>query len=168
MKLNDHVKARGDLQRIADEDLPLSRDLTVMAAEDLNNLAWHYASGPVKERDARKALPLIRKALALSPEDCNYFNTLGVVHYRLGQYPQAVQSLQRSLSDSGGQSAAFDLFFLAMCHARLGEAAKARDCYDQAVLWVRKNSNRLGAIWRRELKDFQGEAERELAARALE
>ena len=34
---------------------------------------------------------------------------------------------------------AFDLYFLAMSHHRLGETARARDYYDWAVRWARSN-----------------------------
>jgi tetratricopeptide (TPR) repeat protein len=129
----------------------------------LNESAWHRVRNPEKLHDAEKALPLAQKAVALAPERQMFLNTLGVVYYRLGQYQQAAQSLDSSLRAGRGETAAFDLFFVAMCHARLGDAAKARDCYDRAVHWVEEHQDKLPSNWKEDLKAFQAEAEAVLA-----
>ena len=56
-----------------------------------------------------------------------------------------------------GQSAAFDLFFLAMAHHRLGHRAEARLCFDRAVLWVGEQKT-LPAEDARDLAEFRAEA----------
>jgi WD40 repeat protein/serine/threonine protein kinase len=124
----------------------------------LNNEAWRLVTGPEKLRDPAKALALIQAALKRRPGEPLFLNTLGVVHYRNGQYREAAATLEKSLAASRGQSDAFDLFFLAMCHHHLGDAAKARDCYDRALQWRREHKN-LSPQHAEELKAFQAEAE---------
>ncbi len=60
-------------------------------------------------------------------------NTLGVALYRNGQFPAALPVLEQSLRLGRGPGTAVDLFFLAMCHAKLGDASKARGAYDRAM-----------------------------------
>jgi hypothetical protein len=76
-----------------------------------------------------------------------------------------VDWLERSLRESKAEVAGFDLFFLAMCHAKLGAVDKARDCYDRARRWVEEHAAGLQPGWPEELKRFQAEAEKVLAAK---
>jgi serine/threonine protein kinase/WD40 repeat protein len=125
---------------------------------DLNNLAWSLATGPADQRDPVRALKLIEEAVKQQPENALFLNTLGVVRYRNGQYAQAVAALEKNLNAGRGQSDAFDLFFLAMCHTKLGNPAKAKDCFDRAVKWTEAQKN-LPAQHVEELKAFRAEAE---------
>src|SRR5207247_4977738 len=122
-----------------------------------NNEAWRLVAGPAEKRDPAKALPLARRAVELEPGDPTYLNTLGVVLYRNGQYKEAVVTLEKSRAASNGQFDGFDLFFLAMCHARLGDAAKAKECYDRAVQWVEPQKE-LPAQYKEELTALRAEA----------
>jgi hypothetical protein len=123
-----------------------------------NNLAWLLVAGPKELRDAQAALPLARKAAELEPQSALYVNTLGVALYRNGNYSEAISVLEKSLARSHGASDAFDLFFLAMCHHQLGEPAKAKDCYNRALKWVREKHD-IPSSWAAELKEFQSEAD---------
>jgi hypothetical protein len=81
-----------------------------------------------------------------------------VVYYRVERYHEATLQLERSLRDNKDETAAFDLYFLAMCHHRLGHAARARECYDQAVRWTESRQGKLPSSWAEELKSFRAEA----------
>ena len=66
------------------------------------------------------------QALERQPDNGLFLNTLGGAQYRNGQYAAAVETLEKSLRVSKGEYAGFDLFFLAMCHAKLGERSDSR------------------------------------------
>jgi Tfp pilus assembly protein PilF len=127
-----------------------------------NNLAWLLLAGPKELRNPKEALPLARKAVQLD-SSATCCNTLGVSLYRNGEIQEAVTFLEKSLAASKGESGAFDLFFLAMCHHQLGDAARAKDHYDRAVKWFQEQRGKLSPTWLAELIEFQAEAEALLA-----
>ena len=106
-------------------------------------------------------LHLARRAVELSPGQAIYLNTLGVVQYRAGRYTEAIATLERSLAAGGGQADAFDLFFLAMAHHRLGHREEARGCL--IVPCTGWESRKPGRRIRQELAAFRAEAEAVLA-----
>ncbi|HEY1379315.1 MAG TPA: tetratricopeptide repeat protein, partial [Gemmataceae bacterium] len=161
MALRGLCRERAGDQTGAASDFKRVRELSANAASADNHLAWLYLTGPEPLRDAARALPLARAAVERSPEKWTYHNTLGVALYRLGRYDEAVKQLTASLEHSAADSAAWDLYVLAMCHRRLGDAARARDCFDRAVRWRRDRP--LSVHEAEELDDFRAEAGRVLA-----
>jgi tetratricopeptide (TPR) repeat protein len=101
-----------------------------------NNLAWFLATSPEPRlRDAALAVRLAQKAVAAESQSANYWNTLGVAHYRNGDDRGAVAELETAMSlRAGGDS--YDWFFLAMAHWRLGNRDEARTWFDRAVEWL--------------------------------
>jgi WD40 repeat protein len=127
------------------------------AATELNNQAWRLVTGPAEQRDPEAALEPIQQALKHRPNDPNFLNTLGVVQYRRRQYAAAVAALEKSLANAPGQHDGVNLFFLAMCHARLGAGGMARDCFDRAVRWL-EGRRGLPARQVEELQTYRAEA----------
>ena len=105
--------------------------------------------------------------MTLAPDQQVSLNTLGVVQYRVGRYAEAIMTLQRSLAAGHGQFDAFDLFFLAMAHHRLGNPQEARTCFDRAVHWLGEQQT-LPGQHAREPAAFRAEAESVLAGPAGE
>jgi WD40 repeat protein/Flp pilus assembly protein TadD len=147
--LGERDQARADREKVA---ALLPKD--PMA---LNNRAWTLATGPIEERDPERAVALARRAVELAPGQVS-LNTLGVALYRAGQYAEAVSVLEQSLAAGKGQFDAFDLFFLAMAHHRLGHVNPARDGFDRAVRWWGERKD-LPAPYIAELTSFRAEAE---------
>ena len=85
----------------------------------------------------RRAVELAHKAHELKPQRTDFFNTIGVAHYRAGDYQDAIKWLDDSMHSSNGGNAR-DEFFLAMAHERLGNHSQAKEYYNQAVKWMQE------------------------------
>ncbi len=110
-----------------------------MAAGTYNAFAWFLVTRPdVLSRDPIKAVALAKKAIEISPQAGSFWNTLGIAHYRAGEWNAAIAALEKSMKlAKGGDSA--DWFFLAMANWQLRQKQQARKWYDQAVQWMDKN-----------------------------
>jgi tetratricopeptide (TPR) repeat protein len=80
-----------------------------------------------------------------------------VAYYRAGRFREAADTLQPNLNRQEDSALAFDLYFLAMSHHRLGETARARDYYAWAVRWTPTQTG-LSAGHLEELTLFRAEA----------
>jgi WD40 repeat protein len=97
-------------------------------------LAWATHQDP-KLRDPIRAVTSAKKAVELAPRIGVYWATLGLAHYRAGNWKDAVQALERSMELRwGGDGTVW--FYLAMAHWQLGEKEQARKWYDEAVRWM--------------------------------
>jgi tetratricopeptide (TPR) repeat protein len=126
----------------------------------LNNLAWYLTNCPnLKFRDPRRAIELARKAVELAPKKGDNWNTLGVSHFRAGNWKDAVEALEKSREHHNGGDG-YDFFFLAMASWQLGKKTEALKWYKQAVQWVEKNKDVLAKNPRttEELRSFRAEA----------
>jgi tetratricopeptide (TPR) repeat protein len=89
-----------------------------------------------------------------------YWNTLGVAHYRAGNWARAVEALGKAMAlKKGGDG--WDWFFLAMIYHRRGNAKVARQCLDRASGWMDRHRPRDA-----ELRRFRAEAEALLGGRS--
>jgi uncharacterized protein HemY len=127
-----------------------------LAPEDAglrNTLAWLLATHPEpKVPEAGKAVELAKQAVALAPNKGTFWNTLGVAHYRAGDWKAALAALKKSTElRTGGDG--FDWFFLAMAHWQLGEKAEAQKWHAQAVQWMDKHN-----VQDEELRLFRAES----------
>jgi tetratricopeptide (TPR) repeat protein len=155
-------------QTVADAEVLLKRmpdqaEVRDWLSESCNNFAWKLVAGPESERDPPRAVPLARRAVALAPDHDVFLNTLGMVLYRAGQYAEAIPVLERSLVKNNNASAPYDLFFLALCHAKHRDAGRSRAYFDRAVAWLKTNSKLLGQA-DQELGAIRTEAEALLRA----
>jgi tetratricopeptide (TPR) repeat protein len=123
-------------------------------AKAQNNLAWLLSTCPdATFRDADRALALAKKAVELTPHHGTTWNTLGVSHYRAGDWKAAAVALEKSNDLLGGKQLSFNAFFLAMAHKQLGDKDEPRQWYEQAAQWMEKNKPQ-----DEELRRFRAEA----------
>ena len=131
---------------------------TQITREAYNGLAWLYATAPEPLRDTGQSLAMAQKAVLLAPQNSMFRNTLGVAYYRAGRYRETVETLQANLDGQLDRFLAWDMYFLAMSHHRLGEKDKAREYRNWAVRWSR-NRKGLSPEHLRELADIREEAD---------
>jgi serine/threonine protein kinase/WD40 repeat protein len=126
-----------------------------------NNLAWVLATCPeLRFRNPTRALELAKRAIE-RPHRIDCYNTLGVAYYRVGNWKEAIEYLEKAESLEPGQHLAFNAYFLSMAHWKLGETDKALQLYTQGVSWTEKNRPS-----DEELRRFRAEAEELLGIRA--
>jgi tetratricopeptide (TPR) repeat protein len=113
-------------------------ELHPRSVEVHNNLAGLLADCPdPKFREPAEAVRLANRAVELAPENRIPWNTLGLAHYRAGDWKAALDALHKAMDLSeGGESD--DWFFLAMAHWQLGQRDEARQWYARAAEWMQK------------------------------
>ncbi len=101
-----------------------------------NNLAWLLAGRPeAAPHDPVQAIALAERALALDRDRGEAWNTLGVAHFRAGQWSEAIDALEESMRLRYGGDPC-DWLYLAMARHRLGDAAEARRWLDRSLAWI--------------------------------
>ena len=108
-------------------------------AASLNGFAWLLSLRPDKPPyDPARALKLAERAVEIDRTSATFWNTLGVARLRNNR-SDAAEAFQRSIDGGSSGNEAFDWFPLAIVLSRRGDAARARQLYDQAVDWVDKH-----------------------------
>jgi eukaryotic-like serine/threonine-protein kinase len=121
-------------------------------ADSQNLLAWIMATNPDPGlRDPQRALRCAKKAVEQNPKDSSYRCTLGVAHYRAGDWNSAIEALEKSRELGGGKAS--DRFFLAMANWQSGNKDQARKWYAEAIGLMEKNKTQ-----GEEMRRFRAEA----------
>lgn len=110
-----------------------NRNRTQTRSLVLNDLAWLLATcADPSVREPERSVSLAKEAVDLAPEEGNVWNTLGVAHYRAGDWHSALSALERSMELRNG-GAPHDWFFVAMIQVKLGDRDDAGRWYDKGV-----------------------------------
>jgi tetratricopeptide (TPR) repeat protein len=129
-------------------------------ADQMNGLArWLVTAPEPLHRDPTLAVELAKQAVRQAPREAVYWNTLGVAHYRSGEWRAALGALEEAEKRAPGTNFGFNAFFLAMCHHQLGDPAKANDNYDRAARWSQEDPGNLDSAQQQQLKALHAEAE---------
>jgi tetratricopeptide (TPR) repeat protein/serine/threonine protein kinase len=110
-----------------------SIELEPTNSSKINTLAWLLANhADPKVRAPAKAVELAMKAVELAPKTGSYWNTLGVAHYRAGDWNAALAALDKSMQLHTNPEAG-DMYVKAMALWQLGDKEEARTWYDRAT-----------------------------------
>jgi serine/threonine protein kinase len=119
----------------------------------LNDLAWFMVLEPTPPiGDLDIALQMAKQAVDKAPQNGDFWNTLGLVHYRRAEWQPAIAALDKARTFHS-HCESYDLFFLAMSHWQGGQKDQARQYHQKALAALSKT----GAI-NEELQRFQQEA----------
>jgi tetratricopeptide (TPR) repeat protein len=125
--------------------------------DQLNSAAWMVVRAPGGKKEAY-ALALLQAKAAVQavPGNGNFLNSLGIAHYRLGHYAEALRTLMQSekLNATKEGLHPVDLAVLAMAQHQLGEKDKARETLSR----LREVMNLVGWAKNPEAKGFLSEA----------
>ncbi len=111
-------------------------DMTQEKATELNQTIWKYVLSPKGQSPNVSNLLKDAKRLCRDYPEPMYMNTLGGLYYRMGQYDEAIKTLETSVKkniEEEGEPLALDLVFLALSHFKLGQKPKAQIYYIQAT-----------------------------------
>jgi tetratricopeptide (TPR) repeat protein len=123
-------------------------------AASLNNSAWGIVAWPTSDpEDVKIALDLAKKTVELEPQAGHYWNTVGVAHFRAGEWSEAIEALRKASELANGTQLAFNSFFLAMAHWQEGQKDAADKWFAAADLWTKKYGPQ-----NEELRRFRSEA----------
>jgi tetratricopeptide (TPR) repeat protein len=112
----------------AEADLQRSLQLSPDQPYTLNYLGYTWID---HNRNLRKGLALIEKAVRLKPDDGDIVDSLGWAHYRLGNFQEAVRHLERAVELRPDESTLND--HLGDAYWRVGREREARYQWDQAL-----------------------------------
>jgi hypothetical protein len=107
--------------------LQVAQTLPEGRPEQLNEAAWRVVRVPGYDRSTyARAFRQAEAVVQATPGNGNHLNTLGVARYRLGQYAEALQTLEQSAKLRAAMGPLpEDLAFLAMAHQHLGHKEQA-------------------------------------------
>ncbi len=115
----------GDWQNLF-KDLEQLRVLEPNNAQLANDLSWCLGTCPIPSyRNQERAIGLAELAVKLAPASANFWNTLGVVDYRAGDWQGAAKATLKSMELSDGATY-HDWYTLALCQWRLDQREQAR------------------------------------------
>jgi serine/threonine-protein kinase len=128
------------------------------APEFLHRAAWFYTNcADEKFRDPDEAIRLATRAKLESPQNADYWSTLGAAYFRNENFAKSIDALREAIRlRTEGDTR--DWFFLAMAQWRKGEKAAAMESYQNGVKWI--EVNRPANL---ELKQLRREVEKMLA-----
>ena len=99
----------------------------------MNALRWNLLTCPLSQfRDPRRALEMTNTLLQSDPLSADYWTSVGLAHYRMRQWDEAITALQKS-HELFAEEPVNVLYLLAMAHQQHGSTDDARAWYHRAI-----------------------------------
>jgi serine/threonine protein kinase len=119
-----------DRHGLDEELLPIFAQLYVRKAYRLSE---RKSTRPAADEARRKAREI---SDAVGSVGSHVLYPLGVLQYRAGEYADSLKSFERNLVAIGKPGSAWDFFYLAMNHAKLGHNEQAQIWFKKAEAWM--------------------------------
>lgn len=111
-------------------------DIDPNFAPALNYLGYMWAD---QGENLDQALVLVQQAVALEPDNGAYIDSLGWVHFRLGQYDEARGYLERAASLVGNDAVVLE--HLGDLYSAMGQIESARESYERSLALEDENAS---------------------------
>jgi serine/threonine protein kinase len=112
-----------------------------------NQLARHLVTcADPRVRDAARAVKYIELAIASKPQEWKFWNTLGVVRYRNGDWRGTIAAMEKASHMNGGTDAG-DFLFQAMAYWHLEKPGQARKSFQAAVHLMQEGASYNKDVW---------------------
>jgi len=118
------------MQRWAECDSVYERALQIDSQNALVNNNYAYSLSERGDR-LKEALKMAEIAIAAVPDNTSYLDTIGWVHFKLGNYREAKNYLEKAI-EIGGESAVM-LEHLGDIVFKLGDTQKAKSLWQKAL-----------------------------------
>jgi tetratricopeptide (TPR) repeat protein len=93
-----------------------------------NNYAYSLSERGFK---LERALELAKFAVKAEPENSSYLDTIGWVHFKLGNYTEAIEFIKKAIEEDKSNATLFD--HLADVYAKMSNKEKAVEYYEKAL-----------------------------------
>ena len=94
----------------------------------LNNYSYMLSE---HDRDLDKALEMAKMAIRVEPENSSFLDTLGWVHYKLGDFEKALEFIQKSVDNNSESAEVLD--HLGDVFHKLGDTIRAKEYWGKAL-----------------------------------
>ena len=134
----DHLGERAEIRAMLGSSEAGLRDIERGLALNAGWFRGHQIRGRIQMRMGRPkdALASYKKALEMEPRIASSYFILGLAHYDIGNWNDAVWGFQRTLSFGDGSAHPYAMLYMFMARCRTGVAARRVEAYRELMKQV--------------------------------
>jgi tetratricopeptide (TPR) repeat protein len=134
-------------------------------AEAVYCLAMTCSILPGAVADLKLTADRMRQVAAKPPKKSRYLHGLGLILYRMADFPGAIQAMKDAIAEAAGDDP-WAWIVLALAHRKLGRHDEARRWLEKSLAWLKKDDGDRSWDQVLHLRWLQREAEREVGPQA--